>query len=292
MMAQLARRSRAAALRAARQPGCGRGASAEAARASAGGHAVERAGEFGTPEWRAYLTCNGSRVSAWHDVPLLAADGPPRLLSFVNEIPRGSTPKLEVATKEHANPVAQDTKKGKLREYPFAINWNYGLIPQTFEDPALSHPGANVLGDDDPVDALEISGAARATGAVLPVKVVGALALVDDGELDWKILTLAAEDERASRINGPKELEQEMPGEIARVHEWFRDYKKPDGKPENEFLYNGECTSAEYAQKVIDESHEAWRRLFNGERSNDDLGHSLWAANSNPQTTASSAAAA
>ena len=27
-------------------------------------------------------------------------------------------------------------KKGKLRFYPYNINWNYGLLPQTWEDPA------------------------------------------------------------------------------------------------------------------------------------------------------------
>jgi len=27
-------------------------------------------------------------------------------------------------------------KKGKLRFYPYNINWNYGLLPQNWEDPA------------------------------------------------------------------------------------------------------------------------------------------------------------
>lgn len=27
-------------------------------------------------------------------------------------------------------------KKGKLRFYPYEIYWNYGLLPQTWEDPA------------------------------------------------------------------------------------------------------------------------------------------------------------
>lgn len=255
---------------------------------------------FGTFEWRAFLTSKGERVSPWHDVPLVASaastssstSGHARIFSFVNEIPKDSTAKLEVATKEEGNPVAQDTKKGKLRHYPFSIEWNYGLIPQTFEDPAEAHAGSDVLGDNDPVDALELSGVVRSTCDVLPVKVVGALALVDDGELDWKILTIDASDERAAHINGPQELEQYMPGEIARVHQWFRDYKKPDGKPENEFLYSGECTSREYAEHVVDQSHEAWRKLFSRERSNEELQHSLWSANPQPATKSSAAAAA
>jgi inorganic pyrophosphatase len=31
-----------------------------------------------------------------------------------------------VATKEESNPIKQDMKKGKLRDYPLDIFWNYG----------------------------------------------------------------------------------------------------------------------------------------------------------------------
>ena len=37
---------------------------------------------------------------------------------------------------EAGNPIKQDIKKGKLRFYPYNINWNYGMLPQTWEDPA------------------------------------------------------------------------------------------------------------------------------------------------------------
>jgi hypothetical protein len=45
---------------------------------------------------------------------------------------------------EPATPIKQDTKKGKLRFYPYNINWNYGLLPQTWEDPA--HKAADLGG--------------------------------------------------------------------------------------------------------------------------------------------------
>jgi inorganic pyrophosphatase len=32
---------------------------------------------------------------------------------------------------------AQDTKKGKLRDYHGPIFWNYGCLPQTWEDPSV-----------------------------------------------------------------------------------------------------------------------------------------------------------
>lgn len=31
---------------------------------------------------------------------------------------------------EEGTPIKQDVKKGKLRFYPYNINWNYGLLPQ------------------------------------------------------------------------------------------------------------------------------------------------------------------
>ena len=39
------------------------------------------------------------------------------------------------AQDEERTPIKQDVKKGKLRFYPYNINWNYGLLPQTWEDP-------------------------------------------------------------------------------------------------------------------------------------------------------------
>lgn len=36
---------------------------------------------------------------------------------------------------EPKTPIKQDVKKGNLRFYPYNINWNYGLLPQTWEDP-------------------------------------------------------------------------------------------------------------------------------------------------------------
>lgn len=45
---------------------------------------------------------------------------------------------------EPGNPIKQDIKKGALRFYPYNINWNYGMLPQTWEDP--SHTDADLGG--------------------------------------------------------------------------------------------------------------------------------------------------
>ena len=71
---------------------------------------------------------------------------------------------------EVGNPIKQDIKKGKLRFYPYNINWNYGLLPQTWEDPAHEHPELKVKGDNDPVDVVEIGANAGKRGGVYKVR--------------------------------------------------------------------------------------------------------------------------
>ena len=88
-------------------------------------------------EFRIFHKTKGTTVSAWHDIPLYAGNG---LLNFVCEIPKESSAKMEMATDEVSNPIKQDTKKGKLRFYPYNINWNYGMLPQTWEDPDHKNP--------------------------------------------------------------------------------------------------------------------------------------------------------
>ena len=80
---------------------------------------------------------------------------------------------MEVSTKETNNPIAQDIKKGKLRDYHGPIFWNYGCLPQTWEDPNVMHPVLQCKGDNDPVDVVEIGSKAIAIGAVSQVITIG-----------------------------------------------------------------------------------------------------------------------
>ena len=97
---------------------------------------------------------------------------------------------MEVATKEPNNPIAQDIKKGKLRDYHGPIFWNYGCLPQTWEDPNEEHPVLKCFGDNDPIDVVEIGSKTLAMGTVVEVKPLGVIAMIDDGELDWKVKSL------------------------------------------------------------------------------------------------------
>jgi inorganic pyrophosphatase len=173
-----------------------------------------------------------------------------------------SKAKMEVATKEAFNPIAQDIKKGKLRDYHGPIFWNYGCLPQTWEDPGVKHPELLCFGDDDPIDVVEIGSKALAMGSVTPVKALGVLAMIDDGELDWKVLAIAVDDPLAKDWNDISDV----PASIQDgVREWFRWYKTPDDKPINEFGFDEKYLTKAEAESVIEETHEAWKKLKSGE---------------------------
>ena len=107
-------------------------------------------------------------------------------------------------------------------------------------------------------------------GAVTPVKPLGVLAMIDDGELDWKVICINAADPRAEQVNDVEDVERVFPGELERIRVWFRDYKIPDGKPENKFGYNNKVQPKAFALEVIEETNGFWRDLTSGKRENDE----------------------
>merc|ERR1719375_2310180 len=161
----------------------------------AGAYNTSSVGEPGTLEFRVkFSDDSGKSISPWHDIPLQVKDG---VFNAIFEIPKMTKPKMEVATKEEGNPIAQDEKKGKLRDYHGPIFWNYGMFPQTWEDPNAEDPALKCNGDNDPVDVVEIGSKALAQGTITAVKPLGALAMIDEGELDWKVIAVAVDDPMA-----------------------------------------------------------------------------------------------
>lgn len=216
-------------------------------------------------EHRVFLEQNGNVVSPFHDIPLFA-DRNNGILNMIVEVPRWTNAKMEICKEEPFNPIKQDIKRGKLR---FVRNcfphhgyiWNYGAFPQTWEDPAVSHTETKAVGDNDPLDVCEIGEQLGYVGQVKQVKVLGIMALLDEGETDWKVIVVDINDPLASKLNDIEDVERHLPGLIRATNEWFRIYKIPDGKPENTFAFSGEAKNKKYATEIIHECHEAWRRL-------------------------------
>lgn len=221
-----------------------------------------------TLEHRVFLEKDGKVVSPFHDIPLYA-NAEKTILNMVVEVPRWTNAKLEISKEEALNPILQDTKKGKLR---FVRNCfphhgyihNYGAFPQTWEDPNSVHPETKAKGDNDPLDVCEIGETVGYTGQVKQVKVLGVMALLDEGETDWKIIAIDVNDPLAPHLNDIEDVEKRLPGLLRATNEWFRIYKIPDGKEENQFAFSGECKNRKYAEEVIRECNEAWEKLVAG----------------------------
>lgn len=222
-----------------------------------------------TPDFRIFIECNGVPISPFHDIPLYV--NPERtILNMIVEVPRWTNAKMEISKEELLNPIKQDIKKGKLRYvrncFPHhGYIWNYGAFPRTWEDPNITHSETKAKGDNDPLDVCEIGEAVGYSGQIKQVKVLGAMALLDEGETDWKIIVIDINDPLASKLNDIEDVEHHLPGLIRATNEWFRIYKIPDGKPENIFAFSGECKNKKYASEIICECAESWDRLISGE---------------------------
>uniref|UniRef100_A0A8C0JJ72 inorganic diphosphatase n=1 Tax=Canis lupus dingo TaxID=286419 RepID=A0A8C0JJ72_CANLU len=199
---------------------------------------TEERGRPRSPGYRLFFqNVAGHYISPFHDIPL-KVDSTENLFNMVVEVPRWTNAKMEIATKEPLNPIKQDIKDGKLRYvaniFPHkGYIWNYGALPQVLS-----------------------------CGEVIPVKILGILALIDQGETDWKIIAINVNDPEASKFHDIDDVKKYKPGYLEATLNWFRFYKVPEGKPENQFAFNGEFKNKAFALDVIKSTHECWKALL------------------------------
>ncbi|XP_054838267.1 inorganic pyrophosphatase [Eublepharis macularius] len=231
-------------------------------------YGVEERGCLNSLEYRLFFKNNkGEYISPLHDIPMYA-DAHKNVFNMVVEVPRWTNAKMEIATKDTLNPIKQDVKKGKLRYvanvFPHrGYIWNYGAIPQTWEDPGHKDENTGCCGDNDPIDVCEIGSKICSRGAVIQVKVLGTLALIDEGETDWKVIAINVEDPEAANYDTIDDVRRLKPGYLEATVDWFRRYKVPDGKPENKFAFNGEFKDKDFAIDIINSTHDSWKALIN-----------------------------
>ncbi|KRH94090.1 Inorganic pyrophosphatase/Nucleosome remodeling factor, subunit NURF38, partial [Pseudoloma neurophilia] len=217
--------------------------------------------------FRVYITENGRIISPFHDIPLYNNE---LHVNVVNEIPRFENAKFEINKSHPRNPIIQDIKNGKTR---FVANvfpakgfpWNYGALPQTWEDPNVKDEKMGCAGDNDPLDVIDISTIAKKIGEVYAAKVIGCIGMIDDNECDWKVIVIDLRDEMCKSINDIDDLKTQTPTLHQYMYQWLRDYKIPDGKPANTFLDGGELKNKKFTMKIINECHQSWKKLMDDE---------------------------
>lgn len=202
---------------------------------------------------------DGTLASWLHDICLQPYNAKPEVFNMVVEIPRHTHAKMEISMSVDKNPIIQDVKKGKLRflrnVFPnYGVPFNYGALPMTFEK-ALK-------GDKDPLDVVEIGSKIPEMGSVIQVKVITCLPMIDEGELDFKIIAINTEDPKVDSINSIEDIRTHFPGVLENVHYYFKYYKSPDV---NVFMRDAKLFDQQLTLNLIEETHKAYINDFKKE---------------------------
>lgn len=132
----------------------------------------------------------------------------PDVVNVVIEIQRGSRNKIEVD--KETGRLFLDRVNGTWLGYPA----DYGYIPDTLCD------------DGDPLDALIIIDESLPHGVVVPARPVGVLLFEDDGEMDEKLICVAADDISKDHIKGLDDLGAAFKKNIEHFYKHYKDWKK------------------------------------------------------------------
>jgi len=249
-------------------------------------------GQIGTDSYSIefYNLIKCETISPWHDIPLIPPfkpDNKENVYRFVCEMPKGTNEKMEIMTKKPYNPIQQDYNKKdfSLRYITHGrLKYNYGALPQTWEDPSMHDEVENykidLPGDNDPVDFIEIGERRAKRGEVMHVKILGALGLVDEGELDWKIIGIDVFDEQAQFLHDIGDVGNQLPGVIEEIREWYRVYKVCEGKEPNSYVADGKAFCSETAREIVHKTHENWKILKSQHDFNPALNRGFWISDS------------
>jgi len=162
------------------------------------------------------LLCIQCQPTEKANVYELSAYSANKHIQAVIEIPAGTNRKIEFNTTSKRFEVDQRDGKDRVIQYlPYPAN--YGFIPGTFSDPTKG-------GDGDALDILILC-KSLPTGTVMEVLPIGMLKLIDDGELDYKIIAIPMDlSLRTVDATSLKVLQDTYPYIQEIVAQWFLHY--------------------------------------------------------------------
>lgn len=153
----------------------------------------------------------------------------------------------------------------RLRFYKYGESIvNYGAIAQTWENPNVKDPDTGLVGDNDPIDVLQLNSKPCRRGVVQRVRVLGALALLDSGETDWKLLVVDVDDSSELEARTWHKVDDIPDERVGEIRDWFRKYKTAEGKTENIFALGGMIVDQIQALRAAKRTHQHWRDLVDG----------------------------
>ena len=142
-----------------------------------------------------------------HDLPMDRVK--PEKFTAVIEIPKGSKVKYEID--EDTGMLALDRILSTATAYP----WNYGYIPRTFAF------------DGDPLDIVLICTETLYPNTLVECKPIGLLKMIDGGDQDDKVITVATKDRYLRELESVDQLPRHIVDELKH---FFSVYKALEGK--------------------------------------------------------------
>ena len=168
----------------------------------------------------------------WHSVS--PGKNAPETVNAIIEIPKNTRAKYELD--KESGLLKMDRVIYSSMYYPA----NYGFIPQTYCD------------DKDPLDVLVLSQIAIAPMCLVEAKVIGVMRMLDQGELDDKIIAVAQNDKAVNHINEIEELPEHFFNEL---RNFFEDYKKLEKKE----VKVEQFQNRETAMRIVNQSIEDYK---------------------------------
>lgn len=177
-----------------------------------------------------------TKFNPWHDVAI--GTNAPETVNGIIEIPKNTRAKYELD--KESGMLKMDRVLYSSMYYPA----NYGFIPQTYCD------------DKDPLDIVVLSQVTIVPMCIVSAKVIGVMQMLDNGEMDDKIIAVAENDMSVNHINDITELPEHF---FRELQNFFEDYKKLEHKT----VEVEEFQNAEKAREIVRKSMEDYKRLRN-----------------------------
>lgn len=159
------------------------------------------------------------------------------VVNTVIEISEGSQLKIEWDRKRAL------FKLDRVEPQIFAKPVNYGFIPQTLD------------GDGDELDTLVVCHEPLPMGVTLEARIIGILNFEDDGDMDYKVIVVPADDrQNGDSIKSLDDLGDAWKKQIEHHFSHYKDLKKPGSTKVMGF------GNIEEAKKIIEECIERYKK--------------------------------
>ena len=143
----------------------------------------------------------------WHGVHY--GENAPKKVNALIEIPQGSRAKYEV------DKATGLLKLDRVIYSSFHYPVNYGFIPQTLGQ------------DNDPLDILVLCSQSLQALCLVEANVIGNMQMIDQGQVDDKIIAVASKDPSVNHYHEIKDLPQHF---LLELRNFFEQYKVLENK--------------------------------------------------------------